>query len=53
MPSSHKSPYASAFQSAVKRGTPSFVAVQKIASRRNKTPHAIYQSLHKACLCFR
>ena len=53
MPSNQKSPYASAFQSAVKRGTPSFVAVQKIASRRNKTPRAIYQSLHKAGLCFR
>ncbi len=53
MPSNYKSPYASAFQSAVKRGTPSFVAVQKIATRHNKSPRAIYQSLHKAGLCFR
>ena len=53
MPSNFKSPYASSFNSAVKRGTPCFVAVQNIAKRCNKTPNQVFESLYKGGCCYR
>ncbi len=53
MPSKSKSPFASSFKSAIKRGTPCFVAVQNIASRCNKKPEAVFNSLFKAGFCNR
>ena len=53
MPSTYKSPYASSFKSAIKRGTPAKKAVDSIARNRNTTPTAIVNSLHKAGLCQR
>jgi hypothetical protein len=53
MPSTYTSPYASAFKSAIKRGTSWNVAVNNIASRNNKSPEAVWASLYKADLCFR
>lgn len=42
------SPFASAFRSAISRGTPSTTAVQSIARRRGTTPTAVFQSLHRS-----
>lgn len=53
MASTYTSPYASSFKSALKRGTSYNTAVQNIASRNNKTPEQVWQSLFKADLCFR
>ena len=52
MPStkSFKSPYATSFKSAVRRGTPASVAVANIARRSSSTPVQIFQSLFKAGL---
>ncbi|HRP62751.1 MAG TPA: hypothetical protein PK400_05610 [Phycisphaerales bacterium] len=47
------SPFASAFTSAINRGTPCFVAVNNIANRTNKTPNTVFESLYKAGLCWR
>jgi hypothetical protein len=49
----NKSPYATSFNSAIKRGTPCFVAVENIAKRTKKTPNQIFESLFKAGLCYR
>ncbi len=51
MPS--KSPYASSFKGALKKGTPAGVAVNAIAKRLSKSPTVIFSSLHKAELCDR
>jgi len=55
MPTTNKntSPYATSFKSAIKRGTPCFVAVQNIAKRTKKSPNQVFESLFKAGLCFR
>jgi hypothetical protein len=50
MPSNFKSPYASSFTSAIKRGTPCSVVVNSIANRTKKTPSVIFNSLFKAGL---
>lgn len=52
MPSTNtfKSPYATSFKSAVRRGTSASVAVANIARRRHSTPVQIFQSLFKADL---
>jgi hypothetical protein len=48
MPSNFKSPYTPGFNSAIKRGTPCFVAVQNIAKTKGTTPKVIFNSLWKA-----
>ncbi len=53
MPSTTKSPHATSFKSAIKRGTPAGIAVNAIAKRSNKRPGAVFSSLHKAGLCHR
>lgn len=53
MPSNYKSPFATSFKSAIKRGVPCSVAVNNIANRNNKTPKVVFESLFKAGLCFR
>lgn len=54
MPSKNfKSPFAPAFNSAIKRGTPCWTAVNNIATRTKKTPTVVFNSLCKAGLCFR
>ncbi len=53
MPSNSKSPHATSFKSAIKRGTPAGIAVNAIAKRSNKPPSAVFSSLHKAGLCHR
>ena len=53
MPTNSKSPHASSFKTAIKRGTPAGVAVNAIAKRSNKRPSAVFTSLHKAGLCHR
>lgn len=53
MPTNHKSPFASPFKSAVKRGTPCGVAVNNIAKNSKKSPKVVFESLFKAGLCFR
>ena len=53
MPSNSKSPHATSFKSAIKRGTPAGIAVNAIAKRSNKRPSAVFSSLHKAGLCYR
>ena len=53
MPSTSKSPYATSFNSAIKRGTPAGTAVNAIAKRTGKRPSAVFSSLHKAGLCHR
>ena len=54
MPSnSYKSPFASAFKSAMKRGVPCSDAVCNIAKKNNKTTNAVFTSLWKAGLCWR
>lgn len=53
MPSTYTSPYATSFKSALKRGTSYNVAVNNIASRNNKSPEQVWNSLFKANLCFR
>ena len=53
MASTFKSPYASAFKSAIKRGMPCNVVVESIAKRNNGTTKAVFNSLFKADLCYR
>lgn len=53
MPSNSKSPHATSFKAAIKRGTPAGMAVNAIAKRCNKRPSAVFSSLHKAGLCHR
>ncbi len=53
MPANSKSPHATSFKSAIKRGTPAGIAVDAIAKRSNKRPGAVFSSLHKAGLCHR
>ena len=54
MPSNNsKSPYATSFSSAIKRGTPAGVAVDAIAKRTQLRPSAVFASLHKVGLCQR
>ena len=53
MPSTIKSPYATSFQTAVKRGTPAGITVAAIAKRQNTTQNVIFNSLYKAGLCLR
>ncbi|MCZ6837417.1 MAG: hypothetical protein O7G85_16700 [Planctomycetota bacterium] len=47
------SPYATAFNSAIKRGTPCGVAVNNIAKRTGKNPQNVFASLFKAGHCQR
>ena len=42
MPSSPKSPYATSFKAAIKRGTPAGQAVASIAKRTGKNRYVIY-----------
>ena len=42
------SPFASAFNSAIKRGTPCTVAVNNVAQRTKNTPKQVFESLFKA-----
>ncbi len=53
MPTTKKSPHATSFNSAIKRGTPAGIAVDAIARRSNTRPGAVFSSLHKAGLCHR
>jgi hypothetical protein len=53
MPNKSKSPYASSFKSAIKRGTSASNAVKTIAKRHNTTPNVVFNSLHKAGICHR
>lgn len=53
MPTTTKSPYATSFKSAIKRGTPAGIAVGAIAKRTGKPINGIFSSLHKAGLCHR
>ncbi len=48
MPSNFKSPYATSFNSAVKRGVSFVSAVNSIAKRTSKTPKTVWASLFKA-----
>lgn len=50
MPTNFKSPYASSFNSSIKRGTPCHQAVWNISKRTNTPVNTIYQSLWKAGL---
>ena len=45
MPSTYKTPFATTFKSAIKRGVPCSVAVTNIATRCNKTPKVVFESL--------
>ena len=53
MPSNFKSPFASAFKSACKRGTPYCQVVENIAKKNNKSEQIIWNSLWKANLVWR
>jgi len=53
MPTKYTSPYASAFKSAVRRGTSYNTAVFNIAKRWKKTPEYVWESLYKAGFCYR
>lgn len=53
MPSQGKSPYATSFKSAIKKGTPAFQAVKVIAKRSSTQPRIVFASLHKAGFCHR
>ena len=53
MPTNFKSPYDTAFSTAIKKGTPCSIAVNDTANRRNMTPTTVFNSLFKAGLCFR
>ncbi len=53
MPSHIKSPYATSFNSAIKRGVPAGVAVAAIAKRQNKSQQTIFNSLYRAEICER
>ena len=53
MSRNYTSPFASNFNSALKRGTPCSVAINSIAKSKKKTPKSIFESLFKAGLCFR
>ena len=48
-----KSPFATSFKSATKRGIPCGMVVQNIAKRTGKTPQVVFTSLWKAGLCDR
>ena len=47
MGTTYKSPYAASFKSGIKRGTPPFVLVNNIASRKNVNPQKVWESLYK------
>ena len=51
--STFKSPYATSFKSAIKRGTSYTAAVESIAKRVGKNPSVVWNSLFKAGLCYR
>lgn len=53
MSKNYTSPFASNFNSAIKRGTPCSVAINSIAKSKSKTPTFIFESLFKAGLCSR
>lgn len=53
MPSNFTSPFATAFKSAVKRGTPYNTVVENIAKRNGKTTSFVWNSLFKAGVCNR
>jgi hypothetical protein len=53
MPSNYKSPFATSFKSAIKRGVPCSTVVENICKRNNKTPKTVFESLFKAGLCYR
>lgn len=53
MPSTFKSPYATSFTTALKKGTPCHQAVLSICNRTHSNPNTVYQSLWKAGLCQR
>lgn len=53
MSKNYTSPFASNFNSAIKRGTPCSVAINSIAKSKSKTPKFIFESLFKAGLCSR
>ncbi|MHC5004035.1 MAG: hypothetical protein ACYTJ0_13015 [Planctomycetota bacterium] len=53
MPTTFKSPYATTFNNAVRRGVPCSVAVENIAKRNKKTVNNVFQSLYKAGCCYR
>jgi hypothetical protein len=53
MPTTQKSPFASSFNSAIKRGVPCWQAVQQISKRTGKNPNMIFQSLYNAGFCSR
>ncbi len=53
MPTKFKSPFATSFNSAIKRGTPCNQAVWNISKRTNKPVNKIYESLWKAGFCNR
>lgn len=53
MPTNPKSPFATSFKSAIKRGTPCSNAVNIIAKINKKSPKQVFESLFKAGLCFR
>ena len=53
MPTQYKSPFASAFKSACKRGTNFNTAVSNIAKRNGKSTETVWNSLFKAGLVWR
>jgi hypothetical protein len=53
MPTTRKSPFATSFNSAIKRGVPCWQAVQQISKRTGKNTNVIFQSLYNAGCCFR
>lgn len=53
MPTTRKSPFATSFNSAIKRGVPCWQAVQQISKRTGKNPTTIFQSLFNAGCCYR
>lgn len=53
MPTKFKSPYASAFKTGVKNGTPCTMIVNSICKRTGKPAPTIWQSLYKAGCCYR
>jgi len=50
MGTTYKSPYAASFKSGIKRGTPPFVIVNNLASRKNVNPQKVWESLFKGGL---
>ncbi len=49
----YKSPYASAFNTGISRGTSFNTVVASIAKRQGKTPQQVWESLFKADHCYR